>query len=138
MTVQINYSFLKTILFFCFVGLHRLHMEVPRLSVEFELQLPAYTTATATTDKSVTYTTAHGNAISLAHGVRPGIQTTSSWILVGFISAVPQRELPKKTLFCIDTNYYFFFFFFFFVFLPFIGPHPQHMKVPRLGVQSEM
>ena len=27
------------------------------------------------------------------------------------------------------------FFFFFFVFL---GPHPQHMEVPRLGVQSEL
>ena len=29
----------------------------------------------------------------------------------------------------------FFFFFFFFVFL---GPHPCHMEVPRLGVQSEL
>ena len=28
-----------------------------------------------------------------------------------------------------------FFFFFFFVFL---GPHPQHMEVPRLGVKSEL
>ena len=24
--------------------------------------------------------------------------------------------------------------FFFFVFLPFLGPHPWHMEVPRLGV----
>ena len=30
----------------CFLGLHLQHMEVPRLGVESELQLPAYTTAT--------------------------------------------------------------------------------------------
>ena len=36
------------ILFFCFWGLYLWHMEVPRLEVKLELQLPAYTTATAT------------------------------------------------------------------------------------------
>ena len=30
------------------------------------------------------------------------------------------------------------FFFFFFVFLPFLGLLPQHMEVPRLGVESEL
>ena len=30
-------------LFICFLGLHLRHMEVPRLGVESELQLPAYT-----------------------------------------------------------------------------------------------
>ena len=30
------------------------------------------------------------------------------------------------------------FFFFFFVFLAFLGPYLWHMKVPRLGVQSEL
>ena len=30
-----------------FLGLHLRHMEVPRLGIEWELQLPAYTTATA-------------------------------------------------------------------------------------------
>ena len=38
------------ILFFVFLGLHLRHVEVPRLEVELELQLPAYTTATATRD----------------------------------------------------------------------------------------
>ena len=33
---------------FCFLGLYLWHMEVPRLEVELELQLLAYTTATAT------------------------------------------------------------------------------------------
>ena len=45
-------------------------MEVPRLGVESELQLPAYTTATATQDlsRACDYTTAQaGNAGSLIH-----------------------------------------------------------------------
>ena len=29
-------------------------------------------------------------------------------------------------------------FFFFFVFFSFLGPLPQHMGVPRLGVESEL
>ena len=44
-------------------------MEVPKLGVESELQLPAYTTATVTPIRAMyaTYTTAHGNARSLTH-----------------------------------------------------------------------
>ena len=36
----------------CFLGLHPWHMEVPRLGVEWELQLLACITATATSDLS--------------------------------------------------------------------------------------
>ena len=70
-------------------------MEVPRLGVELELQLPAYTTATATRDLShvCDYSIAHGNAGSLIHWVRPGIDPESSWILFGFVSVEPQQEL---------------------------------------------
>ena len=39
-------------LLFVFLGLHPQHMEVPRLGVQSELQLSAYTTATATWDPS--------------------------------------------------------------------------------------
>ena len=35
-----------------FLGPHPQHMQVPRLGVRLELQLPAYTTATATLDPS--------------------------------------------------------------------------------------
>ena len=38
--------------FFFFLGPHLRHIEVPRLGVESELQLPAYATATATQDPS--------------------------------------------------------------------------------------
>ena len=37
---------------FCFLGPHPWHMEVPRLGVQLELQLPAYTPITATQDVS--------------------------------------------------------------------------------------
>ena len=33
--------------------------------------------------------------------------------------------------------FFFFFFFFFFLFF-FLGPPPQHVEVPRLGVESEL
>ena len=39
-------------IFFCFLELHPQYMGVPRLRVDSELQLPAYTTATATWDPS--------------------------------------------------------------------------------------
>ena len=39
-------------LFFSFLGAQPQHMEVPRLWVELELQLPAYTTAAAMSDPS--------------------------------------------------------------------------------------
>ena len=44
-------------------------MEVPRLGVELELQLLAYTTASATQDPSCVYayTEAHSEARSLTH-----------------------------------------------------------------------
>ena len=38
--------------FFCFLGPHPRHMQVSRLGVELELQLPGYATATATSDLS--------------------------------------------------------------------------------------
>ena len=40
------------IYFFVFSGLFLQHMEIPRLGVKSELQLPAYTTVTATQDLS--------------------------------------------------------------------------------------
>ena len=63
-------------------------MEVPRLGVESELQQPAYTTAIVTPDQSHVFdlSTAHSNAGSLNHWVRPGIEPSSSWLLVRFVN----------------------------------------------------
>ena len=48
---------------------------------------------------SATHTTIHGNAGSLTHWLRPGIKPRSSWILVGFITTEPQRELLTFAVF---------------------------------------
>ena len=45
--------FLKLSLFFCFLGPNPQHMEVPRLGVKSDLQLLAYTIATAVQDPSL-------------------------------------------------------------------------------------
>ena len=58
------------VLFFVFLfRAHLKHMEVPRLGVELELKLLAYTTATATLDPSPICHLHHssGNARSLIH-----------------------------------------------------------------------
>ena len=43
---------LEGFFFFCFLGPHLQHMDIPRLGGKSELQLPAYTTATAMLDLS--------------------------------------------------------------------------------------
>ena len=91
---EVSYS-ATGILFISFLGPRPRHVDVPRLGVESELQPPAYTRATATPDlhpASATYTTAHGNAGSVIHWARPGIELSSSWVLVRFITAEPQWE----------------------------------------------
>ena len=47
-----SFFFFFFFFFFCFLGPHLGHIEAPRLGVESELQLPSYTTATATSDPS--------------------------------------------------------------------------------------
>ena len=47
------------------------------------------------------YTTAHGNPRSLTHRARSGIEPTTSWFLVRFVSAVPQQELLLIHLFLL-------------------------------------
>ena len=86
--------------FFCLLGSYLQHMEVPRLGVESEWQLPAYTTATATPGLSCVCALHHSSwqRWILTHWARPGIEPASSWILVGFVSAVPQRELRHYRL----------------------------------------
>ena len=56
--------------FFFFLGPYQWHMEIPKLGVKLEPQLPAYITATATPDiqaMSAAYTIPHSNAGSLIH-----------------------------------------------------------------------
>jgi len=85
-------------LFLIFLGLHPQHMEVPRLGVQSELQLPAYATTTATANAGSEphlqpTPTAHSNTGSLIHQARLGIKTATSQVPDGFVSAVPLQEL---------------------------------------------
>ena len=75
-------------------GLNPWHMEVPRLGVKLELQLEPPPQPHQIRAASATY----GNAGSLTHWVRPGIEPASSWILVRFVSTNPRRELPLSSL----------------------------------------
>ena len=49
---------------------------------------------------SVTYTTAHGNAGSLTHPVRPGIEPTTSWFLAGFFNHCAMMGTSYVYYFC--------------------------------------
>ena len=75
--------FLFFFFFFFFLGLHLWHMEVPRVGVYSELQLPIYTTATAIPDPSHI----------LTHWARPGTEPASLWILIGCLPAELQWKL---------------------------------------------
>ena len=74
-------------------------MEVPGLVVEWELQLPDYTTAAATEDPSCVCNLHHSSWqlwITDLLSIRPGIEPATSRILV---FAVPQWELQAFLLF---------------------------------------
>ena len=70
--------------FFVFLGPHPWHIEVPRLGAESELQLLAYTTATATPDPNCVCNMHHSSGqhwiLNLWSEAR--IKPSSSWILV--------------------------------------------------------
>ena len=51
---------------------------------------------------SSTYTAAHSNRGYLTSQARPGIESASSWILVGFVTAEPQMELLNLAI--LDTS----------------------------------
>ena len=65
------------------------HMEAPRLGVElgYSCWLTPQPQQRRFWTMSVNYTIAHGNARSLTHWARPGINPATSWLLVGFICA---------------------------------------------------
>ena len=53
--------FFSFFFFFCFLGPHPQHMEVPRLGVELELLPPAYARVTATPDPRHVYNLHHSS-----------------------------------------------------------------------------
>ena len=101
-------------------------MEVPRLGVEWELQMPAYTTATATQDPSRICELHHSSQqCQILNPLSEGRDGTHNLmvVLVGFVSAAPLRELHLLISFGL---------------LPLLGPLLRYMGIPRLGVESEL
>ena len=79
--------------FLFFLELDPWQIEVPRLGVKSELQLWAYTTATATQDPTCIcdlHPTAHSNARSLTYWAASGIKPASSLILHRVVTTEPQ------------------------------------------------
>ena len=84
-------------------------MEVSRLRVELELQL--LSTATATQILSHVYDLHHRsrqhqilNPLSKARDQTQVLKLTSSWILVGFATVEPWKELPGKAVVLSHNN----------------------------------
>ena len=79
-------QFLSLSFFFCFLGSHPWHMEVPRQGVESELQLQAYTTVTAMPDPSCVcdlhHSSRHCRILNPLSEARDGTQKlmVPSWI----------------------------------------------------------
>ena len=67
--------------FFVFSGLHLWHMEVPRSNQSCCHWPTSQPQQFGIQAASAMYTTTHGNAGSLTHRTRPGIELASSWIL---------------------------------------------------------
>ena len=87
---------------FCLFKLNPWHMEVRRLGVQSELQVPAYARATATPDPSHVCNPHHSSQQCwILNPLRPGIKPATSWFLFGFVSAVPQQELQTWLVFII-------------------------------------
>ena len=63
-------------------------------------------------EPSATYTMARGNAGSLTHWARPGMEPLSSWMLVGFVNPEPGWEIKSsfkmawKTPCILSTSYH--------------------------------
>ena len=87
-------------LFLLFLGPHPQHMEVPSLGSNQSCScwLTPQPQKHQIGAVAVTYTAADGNARSLTHWSRPGIKTTSSRMLVRFITAELQQGIQRKTL----------------------------------------
>ena len=85
---------------FRFLGPHPRYMEVPRLGVKSELQLPAYATAMETQDPSRVCDLHHSSEQHqiLNPRARPGIKPATSWYLV---------DSFRCTMTGTPSNYYF-------------------------------
>ena len=96
--------FLSFFFFFCFLESHPWHMEVAYGNSQFRGRIGA-------TVAGLPHSHSNGGSIHVCdlphssqqcwipnHWARPGMEPMSSWILMGFVSAVSQGELPLSFL----------------------------------------
>ena len=116
---------------FCFLffvkGPHPRHMEIPRLGFESELQLLAYSTATAIPDPSPICNLYHNSG--QCRILNPLSEARDQTCLLMGTSRV-LNPLSHN-----GNSYMTFYLLFVYCLL---GPHLQHMEVPRLGVALEL
>ena len=84
--------------FFSFFWPHLWHMEIPRLEIKSELQLPTYATATATGDLRCICDLHHSSRQHWILNPLSEARPTSSWILVGFSDHWAPTGTPKTSL----------------------------------------
>ena len=98
--------------FFAFLGPHLQHIEIPRVPIRATSCQPTpqpQPQQCKIQAESSTYTTGHGNAGSLTHWARPGIEPASSWILVKIRFCCAMTGTPKLfSFFDLDLIFYFF------------------------------
>ena len=77
-------------------------MEVPRLGIELELQLPAYTTATATQDPSHICDLHHSSwQRGIFNPLSKATDQTCILMDLGFVTTESRQEVPIYFLICL-------------------------------------
>ena len=97
--------FTPNFLFFCFLGLHLQHMEVPRLGDKLELQLLAYATDTAMLDPSHICNLHHS---SWQHRILNPLSKVRNWIHI--LMDISRFHYHWATMGTHPTLTFFFFF----------------------------
>ena len=98
MVLQGEIKALFIYLFISFLWPNLWHMEAPGLAKGRTRAAIASLHQNQIQAKSSTYATALGNSRSLTHWVRPGIEPTSSWILVKFLTRWATMGSPRLNL----------------------------------------
>ena len=101
------------------------HMEVPRLGVELEQQLPAYTTATAMWDLSLSCDL---HRSSRQHQIPAPLSKARDRTRILMDASEVHSPLSHNRNSSLKNDF----------FGSLLGLHPLHMEVPRLGVKLEL
>ena len=125
--LSLSLFFILFYFIFSFLGPHPWHMEVPRLRVKSELQLPAYPTATATPDPRQTPDLCRRWRQRWI--LNPLSEARDPTCILMEASQIPFCRAMTGTPTLVQILLFFNFFF---------KAAPTHMEVSRLGVKSEL